>query len=100
MQRRLVLAAAIVVGASAAMIGFAGAQEPAPTVRVPEMQQRVTANDGNAANSNNNYQAAILPGPVARPTPGTMVFRMNGGVWSEFLAGGGSGFAGGSRGTR
>ncbi len=100
MRRNALLAGVVVVGTSAAMIGFAGAQEAAPTVRVPDMQQRVTANDGAAANSNNNYQAAMLPGPVAKPAPGTMVFRMNGGVWSEFLAGGGSGFTGGSRGTR
>jgi hypothetical protein len=100
MRRKLVLSSAVVVGAGAAMIGLASADEPAPTVRVPDMQQRVTANDGAAANSNNNYQAAMLPGPVAKPTPGTVVLRMNGGVWSEFLAGGGSGFTGGSRGTR
>ena len=100
MRRTLLFVSAVVVGMSAALSGFAGAQEPAPTVRAPDMQQRVTANDGSAANSNNNYQAAMLPGPVAKPTPGTMVFRMNGGVWSEFLAGGGSGFNGGSHGTR
>jgi hypothetical protein len=90
MCRRLLLAGAAVVGTTAAMIGLAGAQTPATSaVGVPAMQQRVTANDGTAANSNNNYQAAALPGPVARPTPGTMVLRMNGSVWSGFGVGGG-----------
>ena len=85
------------VGTSAAFTGFANAQTPAvPMVTVipPAQQQPVTANGGNAANSNNNYQAAMLPGAVANPTPGTFVVRLNGLVVTEFGVGGGSGFVG------
>ncbi len=84
------------VGTSAALTGFASAQAPAPVVTVipPAMQQPMTANGGNSANSNNNYQAQMLPGNVANPTPGTFVVRLNGQVWSEFFLGGGSGFVG------
>jgi hypothetical protein len=85
------------VGASAALTGFAFAQAPTPpvvTVIPPALQQPVTANGGNSANSNNNYQAQMLPGSVANPTPGTFVVRINGLVSSEFLLGGGSGFVG------
>ena len=79
------------------MGGFASAQPasaPAPVVTTPQMQTLVTGNSGNSANSNNNYQAAMLPGCVANPTPGTMVVRFNGAVWSEIGVGGGSGFVG------
>ena len=84
------------VGTGAALTGLASAQAPAPVVTVipPAMQQPITANGGNSANSNNNYQAAMLPGNVANPTPGTFVVRLNGLVSSEFLLGGGSGFVG------
>jgi Gram-negative porin len=84
------------VGTGAALTGFASAQAPAPVVTVipPAMQQPITANGGNSANSNNNYQAQMLPGNVANPTPGTFVVRLNGQLWSEFFLGGGSGFVG------
>lgn len=96
-MRKLLLASAALVGASSAMGGFASAQPasaPAPVVTTPQMQTLVTGNSGNSANSNNNYQAAMLPGSVANPTPGTMVVRFNGAVWSEVGVGGGSGFVG------
>lgn len=96
-MRKLLLASAAMIGAS----GIALAQTttppasiPAPVVTTPAMQTLVTGNSGNSANSNNNYQAAMLPGAVANPTPGTMVVRFNGAVWSEFGVGGGSGFVG------
>ena len=95
-MRKLLLASAAMVGTSAALTGLASAQAPAPVVTVipPAMQQPITANGGNSANSNNNYQAAMLPGNVANPTPGTFVVRLNGQLWSEFFLGGGSGFVG------
>src|ERR1700733_4097270 len=41
-------------------------------------------------NNNNNYQAPMLPGALANPTPGTIVLHLNGkvqvdsqGVWSS-----------------
>ena len=74
-MRKLLLASAALVGASSAMGGFASAQPastPAPVVTTPQMQTLVTGNSGNSANSNNNYQAAMLPGSVANPTPGTI----------------------------
>ena len=67
-MRKLLLASAALVGASSAMGGFASAQPasiPAPVVTTPQMQTLVTGNSGNSANSNNNYQAAMLPGSVA-----------------------------------
>jgi hypothetical protein len=36
------------------------------------------------ANNNNNYQAPALPGPVANPTPGTIVIHVNGRVQVDF----------------
>jgi predicted porin len=35
------------------------------------------------ANTNNNFQAAMLPGPVANPTPGTFVVKLNLGLVTE-----------------
>ncbi|HET7883852.1 MAG TPA: hypothetical protein VFL55_23395 [Acetobacteraceae bacterium] len=99
-MRKLLLASAAIMGAGAAMGGYGYAQPAtpaapvAPVVTTPQMQTLTTGNSGNSANSNNNYQAAMLPGSVANPTPGTMVVRFNGAVWSEFGFGGGDGFVG------
>ena len=35
-------------------------------------------------NNNNNYQAPQLPGPLANPTPGTIVVHFNGKVQVDF----------------
>jgi hypothetical protein len=89
MLRFVLVAAAI--GAGLALVGCDAVQAPmTSTAATPAMQQRIVANDGAAANSNNNYQAATLPGAVAAPAPGTMVLRMNGAVWSEFGVVGGT----------
>jgi hypothetical protein len=99
-MRKLLLASAALMGAGAAIGGSAYAQvatppaPSAPVVTTPQMQTLVTGNSGNSANSNNNYQAAMLPGAVANPTPGSMVVRFNGAVWSEFFLGGGDGYVG------
>ena len=99
-MRKLLLASAATVGVSAGMLGVAYAQAPATAVAVapvkPQKQTIQVEAGGSGANSNNNYQAATLPGGVANPTPGTMVVRLNGRLWTEIGIGGGSGFVNGS----
>ena len=68
--------------------GFAYAQAPAAApaaVPSPTEGQIATNPSGGPsyANTNNNYQAAMLPGPVANPTPGTIVIHINGKVVAE-----------------
>ncbi len=41
------------------------------------------ANPTAFVNNNNNYQAPALPGPLANPTPGTIVIHINGKVQTE-----------------
>jgi hypothetical protein len=89
-MRKLLLASAAAIGATTGMLGVALAQEPlaAPQAQTvlatPPLKTLVVPNNGNAANSNNNYQAAMLPGAVANPVPGSFVIRLNGGIWTEF----------------
>src|ERR1700748_2151983 len=66
--------------------GLAYAQAPAAPPS-PTEGTLVTAPSGGPsyANNNNNYQAAALPGPVANPTPGTIVIHVNGKVEVDFL---------------
>src|SRR5580692_2512548 len=91
-MRKYLLAGVAVIGAAAAMQGSAFAQTaPAPvTLAPPPMGTLIQPNGGKSANDNNNYQAAPLPGAVATPTPGSMVIRLNGKIWSEYGWGGGS----------
>ncbi len=42
------------------------------------------ANPTAYVNNNNNYQAPALPGPLANPTPGTVVIHINGKVQTTF----------------
>ncbi len=89
-MRKYLLAGVATLGAT----GFAGAafaQAPAAPPS-PTEGTLVTAPSGGPsyANNNNNYQAAALPGPVANPTPGTIVIHINGkvevdlqGTWSS-----------------
>ena len=69
-MRKLLLATAAVVGASMATMGIAAAQ-------VQSLQGDVaTPANGNFASvyGDNNYMSGnMLKGPVANPTPGTMV---------------------------
>jgi hypothetical protein len=77
--RKLLLAGAAMLGVTAGGQNTACAQTPpAPQLAAPQMQTLIPAYSGKSANSNNNYQAAALPGSVANPTPGTMVVRLNG----------------------
>jgi hypothetical protein len=93
-MRKYLLAGVAVLGAATAMQGSAFAQ-PAPAPAMPLMQPPmntlIVPNGGKSANDNNNYQPAPLPGAVATPTPGTMVIRLNGKIWTEWGWGGGDG---------
>ncbi|HLJ04655.1 MAG TPA: hypothetical protein VKT26_00170 [Acetobacteraceae bacterium] len=82
-MRKYLLAGVATLGAA----GFAGAafaQAPAAPPS-PTEGTIITAPAGGPsyANNNNNYQAAQLPGPVANPTPGTIVIHINGKVVVE-----------------
>ena len=86
-MRKYLLAGVATLGAA----GFAGAafaQAPAAAPPSPTEGTILTAPSGGPsyANNNNNYQAAQLPGPVANPTPGTIVIHINGKVQVDFLA--------------
>src|SRR5580700_7132409 len=87
-MRKYLLAGAAMFGATMAVQGSAYAQTPAPTpapvLQPPQMGQLITPNFGKSANDNNNYQAVQIPGAVVNPTPGSMVIRLNGKIWSEF----------------
>jgi hypothetical protein len=77
--RKLLLAGVAMIGATASVQSAAYAQTPpAPQLAAPQMGTLITPNFGNRANDNNNYQAVTIPGPVATPTPGSMVIRLNG----------------------
>ncbi len=100
-MRKLLLASVATLGAVGVM-GSAFAQTTtvittAPTSAVPgpvptqgQSAWTPAASPPAGANNNNNYQAPMLPGPVANPTPGTMVVHFNGkvevdawGLWSS-----------------
>jgi hypothetical protein len=86
-MRKVLLASVAALG-SGGLIGTAMAQAPAGPGRAP-MQGQFPYQLGNppaAANNNNNYQAPAIPGPVANPTPGTIVLHINGRVVTEFQA--------------
>jgi hypothetical protein len=73
-------------GATMAVQGSAYAQAPAtaaPVLAAPRMGTLITPNFGKSANDNNNYRAVEIPGAVINPTPGSMVIRLNGKIWSE-----------------
>jgi len=86
-MRKNLLAGVAMLGATSAMPVLALAQALAP----PQMGILQTPSSGKSANDNNSYQAAPLPGAVATPTPGSMVVRLNGKIWTEYGLGGGNG---------
>ena len=99
-MRKFLMASAAILGATVAVQGSAYAQAPTPApmpVGPPPMGTLVVPNFGKSANDNNNYQAAAIPGAVANPTPGSMVIRLNGKLWTEFGVGGGTGYVNGSQ---
>jgi len=81
-MRKYLLAGVATLGAAGfAGEAFAQAAPPSPTEGT-----LITAPSGGPSyvNNNNNYQAAALPGPVANPTPGTIVIHVNGKVTVNF----------------
>jgi len=87
-MRKFLLASAATLG-TAGFVGGAYAQAPAPAPLAPTQGQYIGAPAGSppaGANNNNNYQAAQLPGPVANPTPGTIVIHFNGRIESGMSA--------------
>jgi hypothetical protein len=83
-MRKFLLASIAMLG-TGELIGTAVAQVPvvgAPT----QGQQAFPPGAFGGANTNNNYQAALVPGSLANPTPGTIVIHLNGRVITEFAS--------------
>ena len=92
-MRKFLLASVAALG-TGGLIGTAVAQTPvvgAPTQGQTGLSPAASPPAG--ANNNNNYQAAALPGPVANPTPGTIVIHVNGRVKSQLQVNGEAGYA-------
>ena len=84
-MRKFLLASVATLG-TGALMGAAFAQAPAAPVGAPSQGQTAypMANPTAYVNNNNNYQAPALPGPLANPTPGTIVIHINGKVQTTF----------------
>lgn len=81
-MRKLLLASAAAMGASMSLVGIASAQTAPALPPGPLSGSFVTAPYGGpGANNNNNYQAAMLPGAIANPTPGSFVVHLNAANW-------------------
>ena len=82
---KLLLASIATLGA-AGLAGGACGQVPAPPINPVQggFVSAPLASPPVGANNNNNSQAPALPGVAANPTPGTVVFHLNGFVGSEF----------------
>jgi hypothetical protein len=81
-MRKYLLAGVATLGAA----GFAGTAFGQSAPPSPTEGTIIAAPSGGPSyvNNNNNYQAAMLPGPVANPTPGTIVIHVNGKVEVDF----------------
>ena len=84
-MRKFLLASAATLG-TGGLMGAAFAQAPTAVVGAPLQGQAAfpRANPTAYVNSNNNYQASALPGPISNPTPGTIVLHMNGKAQTTF----------------
>jgi outer membrane protein OmpU len=84
-MRKFLLASVATLG-TGGLAGVALAQAPAAPVGAPSQGQVAypMANPTAYVNNNNNYQAPALPGPLANPTPGTVVVHINGKVQTTF----------------
>ena len=84
-MRKFLLASVATLG-TGGLMGAAFAQAPAAPVGAPTQGQVAypLANPTAYVNNNNNYQAPALPGPLANPTPGTIVVHINGKVQTTF----------------
>jgi hypothetical protein len=88
-MRKFLLASVATLG-TGGLTGVALAQPAGGPVGAPTQgQQAYPAAPAPVAyvNTNNNYQAPMLPGPLANPTPGTIVVHFNGKVQVDFMAG-------------
>ena len=83
-MRKFLLASVAALG-TGGLMGAAFAQAPTAVVGAP-LQGQVAYPMANpiASVNNNNYQAPALPGPIANPTPGTIVIHLNGKVQTTF----------------
>src|SRR5690348_2626642 len=87
-MRKFLLASVATLG-TGGLTGVALAQPAGGPVGAPTQgQQAYPAAPAPVAyvNENNNYQAPALPGPLANPTPGTIVVHFNGKVVAELQA--------------
>jgi hypothetical protein len=84
-MRKFLLASVVTLG-TGGLMGAAFAQAPTAVVGAPLHGQAAfpMANPTAFVNNNNNYQAPALPGPIANPTPGTIVIHMNGKAQTTF----------------
>jgi hypothetical protein len=84
-MRKFLLASVATLG-TGGLMGAAFAQAPAGPVGGPTQGQVAwpLANPLASVNTNNNYQAPALPGPLANPTPGTIVIHVAGKVQTTF----------------
>ena len=84
-MRKFLLASVATLG-TGGLMGAAFAQAPPAVVGAPLQGQAAfpMANPTAYVNNNNNYQAPALPGPIANPTPGTIVIHMNGKAQTTF----------------
>ena len=81
-MRTNLLASAAIMATAAGLASHASAQTPSALPPGPLSGTFVTAPyNATAANNNNNYQAAMLPGPFANPTPGSFVVHLNVANW-------------------
>jgi hypothetical protein len=85
-MRKFLLASVATLG-TGGLTGVAMAQPAGGPVGAPTQgQQAYPAAPSPTAyvNNNNNYQAPALPGPLANPTPGTIVIHVNGKVQVDY----------------
>jgi hypothetical protein len=85
-MRKFLLASVATLG-TGGLVGAAFAQAPQPAAVGAPSQGQVAypmANPTAYVNNNNNYQAPAIPGPLANPTPGTVVIHINGKVQTTF----------------
>ncbi|HEX3405589.1 MAG TPA: hypothetical protein VHT74_35225 [Acetobacteraceae bacterium] len=88
-MRKFLLASVATLGAGG-LAASAYAQAPAAQGYMQGQAPVAPRGGPSFVNNNNNYQAPALPGPVANPTPGSIVIHVNGkvqvdfqGVWSS-----------------
>ena len=83
-MRKLLLAGATAFLASGGMLGVASAQTPPGSPMQGTLPTKPSA--GAYAIDNNSAEAKLLPGPIANPTPGTMVLRLGVRVQADMAA--------------